>query len=143
MLPERPRLGQRFCFLIKEVKEEAEKNSPQIILTRFDDLFIRKLLEQEVPQVKKDLVAIRDILRLPGLISKVVVEKGKEAIKKGLELDPTGACIGRRAERIEEISRLALPERVHIVTWSEDKTKLLDKLLSPIKLIRINQQGDN
>ena len=143
MLPERPRLGQRFCFLIKEVKEEAEKNSPQIILTRFDDLFIRKLLEQEVPQVKKDLVAIRDILRLPGLISKVVVEKGKEAIRKGLELDPAGTCIGRGAERIEVVSRFAYPERVHIVPWSEDKTKLLDKLLSPVKLIRINQQGDN
>jgi transcription termination/antitermination protein NusA len=143
MLPEGPRPGQRFYFLIKEVKEKEEKNSPQIILTRLDNLFLRKLLEQEIPEIKRDIVAIRDILRLPGLVSKVVVEKGKEAIRKGLEIDPAGTCIGEAGERARSVSRLIYSERIYFVDWTEDKIKLLDKLLSPIKLIRINQQGDN
>ena len=143
MLPEVPRLGQRFYFLIKEVREKSEKNLPQIILTRLDELFLRRLLEREIPEIKKDIITIRDILRLPGLASKVIVEKGPEAIKKGLKIDPAGTCIGEGGERAKSVSRLVCPELVYIVPWFEDKAKLLSKLLLPVRLIRINQQGDN
>jgi len=133
-----PRLGQHFYFLIKEVREKAEKGIPQIILTRSDDLFICKLLEKEVPQIKEGTVAIRDILRLPGLISKVMVEKGKVAIEKGLNIDPAGTCIGEGGERAKSVSRLIYPERIDFADWAEDKKRLLPKLLSPVKLIKLN-----
>jgi len=74
MLNEEPRLGHYFYFLIKEVREKAEKDVPQIVLTRHDDLFIQRLLEQEIPEIKKGTIIIRHVLRLPGVLSKVVVE---------------------------------------------------------------------
>ncbi|CAG8561784.1 9537_t:CDS:2 [Ambispora leptoticha] len=55
--------------------------------------------KQEIPQIKNGIIAIRDVLRLPGLMSKVVVEKGKVAIEKGLDIEPAGTCIGERGER--------------------------------------------
>jgi N utilization substance protein A len=67
-------LGQHFYFLVKEVREKLEKDTPQIILTRSDDLFIQRLLEQEIPEIKKGAIVIRHTLRLPGLLSKVIVE---------------------------------------------------------------------
>ncbi|MEG7978408.1 MAG: hypothetical protein NY202_00340 [Mollicutes bacterium UO1] len=60
--------------MLKEVREKGEKDAPQIILSRSDDLFIQRLLEQEVPEIKKGIIVIRHTLRLPGLLSKVIVE---------------------------------------------------------------------
>jgi len=137
-LREEPRLGQRFYLLIKEVREKSAEDVPQIVLTRSDDLFIRKLLEQEVSQIKNGIIAIHDILRLPGLVSKVMVERGKVAMEKGLRIDPAGTCIGEEGEKAKSISRLIYPERIDFADWSEDKKKLLPKLLSPVKLIKLN-----
>jgi len=114
-LREEPRIGQRFYLLIKEVREESTEDNPQIILTRLDDSFIRKLLEQEVPQIKSGVIAIHDILRLPGLMSKVLVEKGKVAIEKRLNIDPAGTCIGEAGERAKSISRLIYSEQIYFV----------------------------
>nr|CAG8484564.1 10664_t:CDS:2 [Entrophospora candida] len=117
-LPEVPKLGQKFLFfLIKEVKENAEKNMPQIILTRHDNLFIHRLLEQEIPQVKEGIITVQHILRIPGLVSKIVVEKSKKAIEKGLNINPFGACIGEKGKRVHN-------------------------LLSPAKVVEIIEKGD-
>ena len=142
-LREEPRIGQRFYLLIKEVKEESTEDNPQIILTRLDNSFIRKLLEQEVPQIKSGIIAIRDILRLPGLVSKVLVEKGKVAIEKRLNIDPAGTCIGEAGERAKSISRLIYSEQIYFVDWTEDKKKLLAKLISPVKLIKLIIKKEN
>jgi len=63
--------------LVKEVREKTEKSVPQVILTRYDDLFLIRLLELEIPEIKEGMIAIRHILRLPGLVSKVIVESKK------------------------------------------------------------------
>ena len=142
-LPKVPQLGQKFLsFLIKEVKENAEKNMPQIILTRRDNLFIQRLLEQEIPQVKEDIISVRHILRIPGVVSKVVVEKGRIAIEKGLNVDPSGICIGEKGRRAQSVSRSAY-ERIEIVNWSENKKILLDNFLSPVKVIELIERGNN
>ncbi|CAH1755670.1 6744_t:CDS:2 [Entrophospora sp. SA101] len=125
------------------VQEKPSKGVPQIILTRADDLFMRKLLEQEIPQIKKEIVAIHDILRLPGLISKVIVKKGKAAIEKRIDIDPAGTCIGRSGEKAKAISYLIYSEQIYFANLpegSEDKEKLtykkklLSRLLSPVKI---------
>ncbi|CAI2161736.1 1305_t:CDS:10 [Funneliformis geosporum] len=123
----KPLEGQKFVFLVKEVKEKVEKNMPQIILTRQDNLFIQKVLEQEIPQIKRNIVAVRHILRFPGLVSKVVVERGQVAVEKGLDIDPSGTCIGERGERAKSVSRLTYPERIEMVdiTILQEKKSLV------------------
>lgn len=137
ILPEKPRLGQSFCFLIKEVREKVEKDVPQIIVTRQDVLFLRRLLESEVPEIKKGIISIREILRVPGLISKLIVESKERGV------DPLGTCIGQGAERIRTISRLIYPERLDIATWSEDKRVMLFNLLSPSKVVSLIERGND
>jgi transcription antitermination factor NusA-like protein len=61
--------------------------------------FIKKILESHVPEVKKGEIIIREILRLPGKLSKVLVDK-----RKGSMIDPAGTCIGRSGERIKGAS---------------------------------------
>ncbi|WNE41157.1 MAG: Transcription termination/antitermination protein NusA [Mycoplasmataceae bacterium] len=131
------RLGQHLYFLIKEVKEKSENKTPQIILTRSEDLFIQRVLEQEIPQLKMGIIAIRDILRIPGLISKVIVEKGKIAIERNINIDPTGTCIGEKGAKIKVVSELVKPERIDIATWTQDKKKMLLNLISPVDPIKL------
>ncbi|WNE40017.1 MAG: Transcription termination/antitermination protein NusA [Mycoplasmataceae bacterium] len=131
------RLGQQLFFLVKEVREKSDDNSPQIILTRSDNLFINKILEQEIPQLQKGIIAVRDILRIPGLISKVIVEKGKVAIDRNLHIDPTGTCIGERGAKIKSISELVRPERIDVAAWTQDKKKMLFNLISPVEPIKL------
>jgi len=135
-LREGPRLGQYFNLLIKEVREKSTGDAPQIILTRADDLFIHKLLEREIPEIKKGVIVIHDILRLPGVASKILVEKGKSAIKFNLSIDPAGTCIGKRGEAAKKISSICL-EQIYFADWTEDKKKLLAKLLLPTELIKL------
>lgn len=137
VFPERPRLGQNFYFLIREVGEKVEKDSPQIILTRQDDLFFRKLLESEIPEIKSGLIVIKYILRVPGLLSKLVVESKK------IGIEALGTCIGKDAQRIRTISRLIYPERLDVSTWSEDKKIMLFNLLSPVKVISLIERGND
>jgi transcription termination/antitermination protein NusA len=127
-----PKLGQYFYFLIKEVRQRSTKDTPQITLTRSDDLFIQRILEQEILEIKKGIITVRHILRLPGLVSKIIVES------KNPELKPKGACIGENASRIKSISSLInnnidRPERIDIAAWTKDKKKLLFDLVSPVK----------
>jgi N utilization substance protein A len=137
ILPEKPRLGQSFYFLLKEVREKVEKDVPQIIVTRQDDLFLRKLLELEIPEIKEKIIVIRQILRVPGLLSKLVVESKKMGV------DPLGTCIGKNAERIRTISRSIYPERLDIAPWLEDKRAMLFNLLSPAKVVSLVERGND
>lgn len=104
---------------------------PQIIITRQDDLFLHKLLELEIPEIKEGIIVIEKILRVPGILSKLVVKSKK------LGVDPLGTCIGKDAERIRTISRLIYPERLDIAPWSEDKRIMLFNLLSPVKPVKL------
>jgi N utilization substance protein A len=81
---------------------------PQILLTQHEDLFLQKLFETNIPQIKEKIIVVRDILRIPGVLSKIVVESKK------LGFDPLGACIGENGERIKAISSLIYPERVDV-----------------------------
>lgn len=108
-----------------------KEGMPQIILTRYDDLFLHRLFELNVPQIKEGVIIIRHILRVPGVLSKVVVESKK------IGIDPLGTCIGRDAERIRRISQIVFPERVDLSSWYEDKEKLLSSLLSPAKVVSL------
>ena len=124
-------IGKRLYFLVKEIQES------RLILTRKDNLFLKKALENVIPQIKDRTITIRHILRLPGLISKVIIESQKPS------LNAKGTCIGEGAIRIRSISSLIYPERIDIAIWSEKKKELLFELLSPVKIVRLIEKEKN
>lgn len=128
---ERPERGQHLRFLIKRVEED------KIFLTRKDDSFLLKLLETEVPEIKEGIIVIKEILRLPGIICKAVVESKK------LYLNPSGTCIGREGSRIKNVVKDMAKERIDIVDWNENQTKLIINLFSPVKVISFLAEKSN
>ena len=123
---ERFRVHDRVRALLLEVK--ATPRGPQIILSRAHRNFLRRLLEDEVPEIYHGLVEIRSIAREPGHRSKVAVA----ALQAGI--DPVGACVGMRGVRIQAIVRELNDEKIDVIEWNSDPAMYIAKALSPARV---------
>jgi N utilization substance protein A len=104
---------------------------PQIILSRAHRDFLRRLLENEVPEIYHGMVEIRSISREPGYRSKVAVA----ALQAGV--DPVGACVGIRGVRIQTIVRELNDEKIDVIEWNTDPAIYIAKGLSPARVIGV------
>lgn len=123
---ERFRVYDRVRALLLEVKESPR--GPEIILSRGHRDFLRRLLEDEVPEIYQGLVEIRSIAREPGYRSKVAVL----ALQSGI--DPVGACVGIRGVRIQAIVRELHDEKIDVIEWNPDPGQFIAKALSPARV---------
>lgn len=123
---ERFRVHDRVRALLLEVKQTPR--GPQIILSRAHRNFLRRLLEDEVPEIYHGLVEIRSIAREPGYRSKVAVS----ALQPGI--DPVGACVGIRGVRIQAIVRELNDEKIDVIEWNPDNSAFISKALSPARV---------
>jgi N utilization substance protein A len=123
---ERFRLHDRVRALLLEVK--STPRGPQIILSRAHRNFLRRLLENEVPEIYHGLVEVRSIAREPGQRSKVAVA----ALQAGV--DPVGACVGIRGVRIQAIVRELNDEKIDVIEWNPDPAAYIAKALSPARV---------
>lgn len=123
---ERFRVHDRIRTLLLEVKTTSR--GPQIILSRAHRNFLRRLLENEVPEIYQGMVEIRSIAREPGRRSKVAVA----ALQAGV--DPVGACVGIRGVRIQAIVRELNDEKIDVIEWNSDPAAYIAKALSPARV---------
>ncbi len=123
---ERFRVHDRVRALLLEVKTSTR--GPQIILSRAHRNFLRRLLENEVPEIYHGMVEIRSIAREPGQRSKVAVA----ALQQGV--DPVGACVGIRGVRIQAIVRELNDEKIDVIEWNQDPAAFIAKALSPARV---------
>jgi len=122
---ERYRPNQRVKVLLTEVNAHAR--GPQLIVSRSDPRLIRRLFEQEVPEIQTGAVEIMEIAREPGLRSKVAVAARQEKV------DPVGSCVGVRGVRIQNIVNELYGEKIDVIEWSPDTASFIANALSPAK----------
>ncbi|MHB0966984.1 MAG: transcription termination factor NusA [Bellilinea sp.] len=123
---ERPRIHERVRALVAEVKDNPR--GPQIILSRTHRNFLRRLLENEVPEIYHGVVEIRSIAREPGERAKVAVSATQPGI------DPVGACVGIRGVRIQAIVRELHDEKIDVIEWNSDQAAFIAKAISPARV---------
>ncbi len=126
---ERFRVYDRVRALIAEVKES--NRGPQIILSRTHRNFLRRLLENEVPEIFHGIVEVRSIAREPGERAKVAVSATQPGI------DPVGACVGIRGVRIQAIVRELHDEKIDVIEWNPDQAVYIAKALSPARVLGV------
>jgi N utilization substance protein A len=127
MIPfERFRVHDRIRALVAEIKETGR--GPQIILSRTHRDFLRRLLENEVPEIFHGVVEIRSIAREPGHRAKVAVSASQQGI------DPVGACVGQRGVRIQAIVRELHDEKIDVIEWNSDPKMFIAKAISPARV---------
>ena len=135
MIPgERFHIHDRVRSLISEVKDN--QRGPQIILSRTHRNFLRRLLENEVPEIYHGIVEIRSIAREPGQRAKVAVSATQPGI------DPVGACVGVRGVRIQAIVRELHEEKIDVIEWNPDPASFIAKAISPARVsgVYLNEQ---
>jgi N utilization substance protein A len=123
---ERFKVHDRVRAIILEVKESPR--GPQIILSRSHRNFLRRLLENEVPEIYHGIVEIRAISREPGQRAKVAVSATQPNV------DPVGACVGIRGVRIQAIVKELHDEKIDIIEWNSDSVIYISKAISPAKV---------
>jgi N utilization substance protein A len=137
MIPgERFRIHDRLRALVAEVKESPR--GPQIILSRTHRNFLRRLLENEVPEIYHGIVEIRSIAREPGQRAKVAVSAAQPGI------DPVGACVGIKGTRIQAIVRELHNEKIDVIEWNSDLAIFIMKAISPARVsgVYLNEHGE-
>ena len=123
------RPGERVRALIFEVKETSSQ--VKIILTRTHPDFIRRLFEQEVPEVSEKIIEIKAMAREAGYRSKVAVSSIDSKV------DAVGACVGVRGSRIKNIVDELGGEKIDIVRWNESSQVLIGNALRPAEVQEI------
>ena len=123
---ERLKLHDRIRAVVMEVKDGTR--GPQIILSRAHRNFLRRLLENEVPEIYHGIVEIRAIAREPGARAKVAVSATQAGI------DPVGACVGIKGVRIQAIVKELHDEKIDIIQWDQDPITYISKAISPARV---------
>ena len=110
------------------VQVDNKNQNPKIILSRTSPLFLQRLFEQEVPEVKEGLIAIKNIARIPGERAKVAVESFDDRI------DPVGACVGVKGARIHGIVRELRNENIDVINFTKNANLYIQRALAPAKI---------
>lgn len=126
LMDEEFKRGDRVKAVIIQVLKENK--GPQVIVSRTDARFLAKLLELETPEIANGNIEIIDIVRQPGERAKVAV------LTKEKDIDPIGACIGVKGNRIMAISQELHGEKIDIIEWLEDPIFYAKTALSPAKV---------
>jgi len=123
---ERFRIHDRVRTVVLEVKDGPR--GPQIILSRSHRNFLRRLLENEVPEIYHGVVEVRAISREPGHRAKVAVMATQPGV------DPVGACVGIKGVRIQAIVKELHDEKIDIIQWDPDPVVYISKAISPARV---------
>jgi len=134
---ERLKLHDRVRAVVLEVKDGSR--GPQIILSRAHRNFLRRLLENEVPEIYHGIVEIRAIAREPGARAKVAVSATQAGV------DPVGACVGIKGVRIQAIVKELHDEKIDIIQWDPDPVVYISKAISPARVngVYLNETDGN
>ena len=119
------------------VQVDNKNQNPKIILSRTAPLFLQRLFEQEVPEVKEGLIAIKKIARIPGERAKVAVETFDDRI------DPVGACVGVKGARIHGIVRELRNENIDVISYTSNTNLYIQRALAPAKISTMEIDEEN
>ena len=123
--------NDRIKALIKEVKKHRQSNVVQLILSRTDPDFVRRLMELEVPEIYDNIVELYKIVREPGYRTKVAVISHRE------DVDPVGACVGPKGTRIQTIITELEGEKIDVLEYSSDPAVFIANALSPAEVLDV------
>ena len=117
------------CYVL-EVRKTTK--GPEIILSRTHPGLLKRLFEREVPEIYSGTVEIKSVVREAGSRSKIAV------YAMDPNVDPVGACVGPKGQRVQNIVNELHDEKIDIVRWDEDPAVYIANALSPAKVISVS-----
>lgn len=126
--------NDRIKVYVKHVTEGLR--GPRIMVSRSSEFFVKKLFEQEVPEIAAGIVEIKNIVREAGYRTKMSVYSNDP------QVDPVGACVGTKGIRVNSVISELGGEKIDIIPWCEDVLEYIARALSPAKVNMIHVDYD-
>ena len=126
--------GQLVKVYLVEVRRTTR--GPQVLISRTHPGLVKRLFELEVPEIYDGTVEIRSIAREAGNRTKMAVWSEDESI------DPIGACVGQRGQRVNAIVDELRGEKIDIIKWSEDPAEFIAAALSPAEVVSVTLSAE-
>lgn len=131
---EKYKKGETIRAIVKEVRKGS--SGPVIVISRSDNMFLRRLFEIEIPEIYDGIIEIKAIAREPGERAKIAVES------QDARIDAVGACVGMKGVRIHAIVRELNNENIDVINYSDDPITFIQRSLAPAKLKKIELDED-
>ena len=127
-------VGDKLKVFVKRVKNNG-KNS-QIVVSRTAQGLVKKLFEEQVPEIAQGIVEIKEIAREPGQRTKMAI------LSNDARVDAVGACVGNRGARVNAVVEELGGEKIDIILWNEDHLAFIYKALSPATVLSVTARGE-
>lgn len=131
---EKYEVNQRLNVFVKRVRNAGKE--AQILVSRSSTGLVKRLFENEVPEIKQGIVEIKSIAREPGQRTKIAIYSSDPSV------DAMGACVGNKGARVNAIVAELGGEKIDIILWSENPLEFIAKALSPAKVIKVEGAED-
>jgi len=127
--------GQNIRACVIDVRNNIK--GPQVVVSRTCPEFLARLFENEVPEIFDKTVKIVKVVRDPGRRSKIAVTTTDNRV------DPVGACVGMRGNRVQNIVRELSNERIDIINWTDELSLLVRRVFAPAEVKRVMPVGEH
>ena len=131
---ERYNVGDKIKVYVKRVKSGGR--NAQVLVTRAAPGLVKRLFEEEVPEIKAGTVIVKGISREPGHRTKMAIMSEDERV------DAVGACVGNKGARVNAVVAELNGEKIDIILWSENPLEFIAKALSPATVLSVTQMGE-
>ena len=128
---EKYNVNDKIKVFVKRVK--SGYRGAQVLVSRSSPGLVRKLFEEEVPEIKQGTAVIKEISREAGARTKMAIYSEDERV------DAIGACVGNKGARVNAVVEELKGEKIDIIPWSENPLEFIAKALSPAKVISVTQ----
>ncbi len=132
---EKYEVNQKLNVFVKSVKNTG-KNA-QIVVSRTANGLVKRLFENEVPEIKQGIVTVKSVAREAGQRTKIAIHSEDPMV------DAIGACVGNKGARVNAIVAELNGEKIDIIPWSENPLEYISRALSPARVIKVVQTGDD
>ena len=126
--------GQRLKVYVVEVRPNSK--GPQVLISRTHPGLVKRLFELEVPEIYDGTVEVKSVAREAGSRTKLAVWSADPNV------DPIGACVGPRGQRVNTIVDELKGEKMDIIKWSEDPAEYIAAALSPADVLSVEELPD-
>ena len=131
---EKYEVNDRIKVYVKNVKNSGK--GAQVLVSRTSAGLVKRLFEEEVPEIKAGTVIVKAISREAGQRTKMAITS------EDPQVDAVGACVGNKGSRVNAVVAELGGEKVDIIQWSENPLEFIAKALSPAKVISVTEVGE-
>ena len=127
-------IGDKIKVFVKRVRNSGKAS--QVVVSRSAQGLVKKLFEEQVPEIAQGIVEIKEIAREAGHRTKMAI------LSNDSRVDAVGACVGNKGARVNAVVEELGGEKIDIIVWNEDPLAFIYKALSPATVLSVTATGE-